>query len=289
MARLKERTLKATYERRALREGKELLEAVDQQKLQQVNAALDRLDGLVPDAALIFNKAIEDAKADLSNYLQGGVKQFFKNIAGDPVLKATSFANAVRAGLAALPSVARLFLPKGSEKEAQKPYLQLVPQEKQQAFIANVEKAFKPETTVDITSMFKGNSMPYVANLQAAVQELLQNITPAGSTTVASQAQAAPAPEVQQANAAPQQAPSATGTTPSQAPAQSQQAAGTTPTQSVAPAQKALQSSTPKRVAPNDKAAITDMATYLTKRVGLDQASLERVLTQLAKDQKLVS
>lgn len=307
VSRLKDRTLKNVYERRAMREGApQLLEAVDQQKLQQITQTLTKLEGLVPDGAAIFNQAIEAAKADLGAYLQGGVKQFFKNMAGDPVLKATSFANAIRAGLSNLPTIARLYLPRGAEKEAQRSIYELTPVEKQPQLVQQMVKAFEPESKVDLAALFKGNAMPYVQNLQAAVQELLQNVAPNGGFKLAQQVAATPAPEVEQAPQPQQagQAPtaqgqaeptpkpaaqSATATTPTQPAAQTQAAANTAPTTQTQAAQPAQTSSTGKRMSVNDKPAIDDLAAYLTKKVGVDAATLTKVLTQLAKEQKLLA
>ncbi len=288
---LKDRTLKNVYERKERCENTaQLLEGVDLQKLAAVQNVLAKFRNLVPQEATIFNKAIEDAKTDLESYRQGGVKQFFKNIMSDPVLKATSFANAIRDGLANLPAIARIYMPQGAEKETQRSVLEMIPQEKQQQFIEAMTKAFAPESKVDVKALFTGNAMPYVQNLQAAVQELLQNTNPQAAFKMSNQIQTVPAPVVQQASQPNQQQPTnAAAPTPTAAASAPQQTTNTTPTQSAAAAQKPVQSKTPTRVAPDDKAAITDMAAYLTKKVGLDQASLERVLTQLAKDQKLMS
>ncbi len=298
MIRLKERTLKHVYEQRAGRDdASPLLEAVDQQALQKVSDALAKLEGIVPDGANLFNKAIEAAKGDLGNYLKGGVKQFFKNLAGDPVLKASSFANAIRAGLASFPTIAKLYLPKGAEREAQRSVLELIPPEKQKQFIDQVTKAFVPESNVDVSSVFKGNSMPYVQNLQAAVQELFQNVAPNGGFKLGQQAAAQPPAQVQQASQGQQapgqqaqtQAQSATAPKPTQPSAPTQAAANTAPTTSAQATQASQTSSTGKRLTANDKPAIDDMAMYLTKKTGLDQATLAKVLTQLARDQKLLA
>ena len=291
MTSLKERTLKRVYEQRAQRESApQLLEAVDQQKLQQITAALAKLDGLVPDGANMFNQAIEAAKADLASYLRGGVKQFFKNIAGDPVLKATSFANAIRAGLANMPAIAKLYLPRGAEKETQRSVMELIPTEKQQQFVQAMVKAFEPETNVDMTSLFKGNSMPYVQNLQAAVQELLQNVAPNVGFKLAQQANSTPPTEVEQASAPKGQAEPTpkpgvqqqTQPTTATQPAQVAQAAATT--QATAPA-KAAQSVTPqKKLNPRtDKERISNIAYFLASQTGIDKAAAEKLIAKLAE------
>lgn len=313
MTRLKDRTLKNVYERRAAGAGApQLLEAVDFAKLNQVQQTLAKLEGLVPDGANIFNQAIEAAKTDLANYQKGGIKQFFKNIASDPILKVTLFANALRAGLSALPTIVKLgFLPKGGEKETQRSIFELVPPEKQQQLVQQIVKAFEPgkldRVAVDIGSFFTGNKMPYVQNLQAAVQELLQNVAPNGGFKLAQQVAATPPAEVQQApqpqdqqapaqtqNAAKAQAkpapkPGATAPAPTQPTAQTQAAANTAPTTQTQAAQPTQTSSTGKRMTANDTAAINDLAGYLTKKTGVDQATLAKVLAQLAKEQKLLA
>lgn len=297
MTRLKDRTLKNMYEQRAHREGApQLLEAVDQQKLQQINQTLAKLEGLVPDGANLFNQAIEAAKTDLANYLQGGVKQFFKNLAGDPVLKATSFANAIRSGLSALPQIVKLYLPKGGEKETQRSIMELTPQAKQQQLIQQMVKAFTPESKVDITSLFKGNSMPYVQNLQAAVQELLQNVAPNGGFKLAQQAAAAPAPEVEQApqpNGQAEQTPkpgtegpqaTAAATQPTTPSEPTQQAQATQGTTASAPT-KATQAPTPqKKLNPKtDAERISNIAYFLASQTGVDKASADKLIAKLAE------
>jgi hypothetical protein len=308
VARLKDRTLKNVYEQRAQREGGPvLLEAIDQQKIQAVQAALDKLSGITPDGAHLFDQAIDAAKQDLGKYLQGGLKQGIKNLFSDPIAKATTLANAIRAGLSQTPQIAKLYVPKGMENEATKSIWELTPPEKQQQLLATFTKAFKTGFSLaNVADLVKGNNMPYVSNLSAAVQELLQNTTPQGGLKMGPQAQAVqePAPETAAPAAQPgaQTAPTAgqasptpsaaqanaTGTTPTQAPQATSAAKNTVQSQSAQTTQAAQQSKTPTKIVPTDAAAIKDLATYLTKKVGLDQASLEKVLTQLAKDQKLV-
>lgn len=299
MTRLKERTLKRVYEQRAQREATpQLLEAVDQAKIQQITAALAKLDGLVPDGANLFNKAIEDAKADLGNYLRGGVKQFFKSLAGDPVLKATSLANAIRAGLSNIPTIAKLYLPKGMEKETQRSVLELVPQEKQQQLLAAMVKAFEPESNVDIGSLFKGNSMPYVQNLQAAVQELLQNVAPNAGFKLAQQAAATTPPEVQQVTPPTEQG-AANGQDIAQTPKSNSGPANTAPTVSTDPTQAAAATDTTKATAPTqapktpatqkklnpktDQERISNIAYFLASQTGVDKAAAEKLIAKLAE------
>lgn len=299
MSSLKERTLKNVYERRAPRaDAPQLLEAVDQAKLQQITQTLSKLEGLVPDGANIFNQAIEAAKTDLANYLRGGVKQFFKNIAGDPVLKATSFANAIRAGLSNLPSISKLYLPRGGEKEAQRSIFELTPPEKQQQLVQQMVKAFEPESNVDITSLFKGNSMPYVQNLQAAVQELLQNVAPNGGFKLAQQVQATPAPEVEQApqpqaqqgqaqqggQAEQTPKPSTVNTQASVATQPTQDAQATATTQASQPT-KATQAPTPqKKLNPKtDQERISNIAYFLASQTGVDKAAAQKLIAKLAE------
>lgn len=293
MSSLKNRTLKRVYEQKAVREGApQLLEAVDQQKLQQVQQALAKLDGLVPDGANIFNQAIEAAKNDLANYLRGGVKQFFKNLAGDPVLKASSFANAIHAGLANLPAIVKLYLPKGAENEAQRSVLELTPQEKQQQLVQQMVKAFEPESSVDIRNMFSGNKMPYVQNLQAAVQELLQNVAPNTGFKLAQQAAAQPAPEVQQApqgkaEQTPSQSTAATPGTvnaPTTSTQPTQAANATTSSTETAPTQAAKAPTLQKKLNPKtDSERIGNIAYFLASQTGVDKAAAAKLIAKLAE------
>lgn len=296
--RLKDRTLKNVYEQRAqTTEAPVLLEAVDQAALQQVSQALAKLEGLVPDGANIFNQAIEAAKTDLGNYLKGGVKQFFKNLVGDPVLKATSFANAVRAGFAAFPTVSKLYLPKGAENEQQRSVMELIPQDKQQQFVQAMVKAFTPESKVDISQLFKGNSMPYVQNLQAAVQELFQNVAPNGFFKLSQQAAATPPPAVQQAQNSqqagqpPQAAQNQAGPTPA-AGAGNAPTTGSQPTQAAnatgstaatAPTKAATPPTAQKKLGPKDTDRIDNISYFLASQTGVDKAAAQKIIAKLAE------
>lgn len=299
--RLKDRTLRNSYEQRSLREGKAvLLEALDTKKLEAASQAIARLEGLVPDQADMFNMALVKAKDELDAYIKGGVKQSFKNLLSDPVAKATSLAFALETGFAQLPKVLKLYLPKGTENESQRSCLEMVPEEdKKNALIATMVKSFAPTGTGsvagDIKSMFSDNAMPYVMNLRAATAELLQNVAPTGAFKLGQQA--ASAPKVEPETAADPQAkpgappagnPAATSSNPTAPTAPSQAAKGSAPTTDSSATAASQSSKTPSRITIQDTAAINDLAQYLTKKVGLDAPTLTKVLQQLAKDQKLV-
>lgn len=288
--RLKDRTLKNVYEQRADREGdRQLTEAgLDPAKMQEYSNALEKLDNLVPEEAALFNKAIADAKQELNNYIQGGFKQAVKGFFGsDPVAKAVNFANAIRGGMVNIPTVAKGFLPKGSEKETQRSLMELVPQEKQQQLIAIVAKAF-------------GNKLPYIANINAAVQEMLQNTNPQGlfrnAQQLAATPQIQPPPAQQPAagaqagqaaptpNAASSGAPTAgtTATAPAQAAAPAKQAIAPTPS-------KVPQATANKRLdAAADAAKIGDIAYFLASQSGVDKDSAAKVIQALAKAKGLM-
>lgn len=203
MTRLKDRTLKKAYEHKALREGTSLLMEADQKVIQQIDQALAALDGITPDGAKIFSAAIANAKQELGKYLQGGIKQTFKNIFNDPVAKATTLANAIRTGLSQLPTIAKLYLPPGSEKETQKSIWEMVPVEQQKDLLTTFTKSFKADLNKGGLSgamdLLKGNGLPYIANLSQAVQELLQNTNPQGGFRLGQQAAAQHEPPIQTA------------------------------------------------------------------------------------------
>lgn len=250
MTRLKDRTLGNAYRRRVAREGHTLLEAVDQAKIQQIQAALDALSGITPDGARIFDQAIATAKQDLGKYLQGGLKQSFKNVFSDPVAKATTLANSIRSGLAQLPAIAKLYLPKGSENETQRSIWEMVPPEKQKDLLATFSKAFKAKIAdARLGDLLAGRGLPYVDNLAAAVQELLQNTNPQAGFKLGPQAaaQKEPAPEAATANAAPGQAAAPDDATASQAaPAAGQPVSGQTGQQPAGVPGTPQQAATPK-------------------------------------------
>lgn len=256
--------------------------------------ALGKLEELVPDEANIFNQAIEAAKNDLANYLKGGVKQFFKNLAGDPVLKATSFANAIRAGLANLPAVAKIYLPKGADKETQRSVMELIPKEKQQQFVQQMVKAFEPQSAVDVKSLFSGTSMPYVKNMNAAVQELLQNLAPNAGFKLAQQVAAQPAAEVQQASAPqgqnaeqPGQTTTATpGTTnaPTTGAEPTQSSTATNATIETEPTKAAKAPTPQKKLNPKtDADRIENISYFLASQTGIDKAAAQKLITKLAE------
>ena len=304
MTRLKDRTLKKAYERQTLREGTTLLLEADQKVIQQIEQALAALSGITPDGAKIFEQAIDAAKQELGKYLQGGIKQTFKNVFSDPVAKATTLANAIRTGLSQLPTIARLYLPKGGENETQKSIWEMVPPEKQKDLLASFTKAFKSDLSKGglggAMDLLKGNGLPYIANLQQAVQELLQNTNPQGGFKMGQQAAAQQEPPVQTATptTAPGQAePAAAGQaaptpasagqgpqgaqagaqgTPQAAGAKTSNAAqtqGSQPAQTTQPAQPAQQSQTaskpvstgtPKKLTVQDVDQMGDIADFLT-------------------------
>jgi len=304
MTRLKDRTLKKAYERQTLREGTTLLLEADQKVIQQIEQALAALSGITPDGAKIFEQAIDAAKQELGKYLQGGIKQTFKNVFSDPVAKATTLANAIRTGLSQLPTIARLYLPKGGENETQKSIWDMVPPEKQKDLLASFTKAFKSDLSKGglggAMDLLKGNGLPYIANLQQAVQELLQNTNPQGGFKMGQQAAAQQEPPVQTATpatapgqaepatagqAAPTPAPAGQGPQGAQAGAQgtpqapgaktsnAAQTQGPQAAQTTQPAQPAQQSQTaskpvstgtPKKLSANDVDQMGDIADFLT-------------------------
>lgn len=322
MTRLKDRTLKKAYEQQTLREGTTLLQEADQKVIQQIEQALAALSGITPDGAKIFEQAIDAAKQELGKYLQGGIKQSFKNIFSDPVAKATTLANAIRTGLTQLPTIAKLYLPKGAEKETQKSIWEMVPPEKQKDLLASFTKAFKSDLSKGGLSgamdLLKGNGLPYIANLQMAVQELLQNTNPQGGFRLAQQAQAQQEPPIQTADQdasqqqqnAPQQAPQQQATSPGAQPAKAAEPAQTpkSPTGTKAPIppkplQVAAQTGTgagptppggeaakasaqppatgrPLTAADADK--LKQMAYYVKSRSGVDEATAQKVIDALA-------
>jgi hypothetical protein len=328
MTRLKDRTLKKAYERQTLREGTTLLLEADQKVIQQIEQALAALSGITPDGAKIFETAIDAAKQELGKYLQGGIKQTFKNIFSDPVAKATTLANAIRTGLTQLPTIARLYLPKGGENETQKSIWEMVPPEKQKDLLASFTKAFKSDLSKGglggAMDLLKGNGLPYIANLQAAVQELLQNTNPQGGFKMGQQAAAQHEPPVQTADQpqdqnAPAQAPQQQATSPGAKPAMAASPAQTPkqPTQGIAPtppkvAQTAVQTgsgagATPAGAPPaqgqpaqqpgkgtgraltaTDTDKLKQMAYYVKSRSGVDDATAMKVVNALATAGALV-
>lgn len=323
MTRLKDRTLKKAYEQQTLREGTTLLQEADQKVIQQIEQALAALSGITPDGAKIFKQAIAAAKQELGKYLQGGIKQSFKNIFSDPVAKTTTLANAIRTGLTQLPTIARLYLPPGTEKETQKSIWEMVPPEQQKDLLASFTKAFKSDLSKGGLSgamdLLKGNGLPYIANLQMAVQELLQNTNPQGGFRLAQQATAQQEPPIQTANpeTAPGQATPAPGQagqgpqgaqagaqgTPqasapkvgnavqTQGPQAAQTSKPTQPAQQSEPASKPVSTGTPRKLTAQDVDQMGDIADFLTNpkrknspKIAVDPKSVQQVLAALAKN-----
>jgi hypothetical protein len=302
MTRLSERTLEKKYQNKALREGRLLLEA-DQKKVQQIINALAALENITPAAATIFNQAVKNAKLELGKYLQGGIKQSFKNLFSDPVAKASTLAYAIRTGLSQLPTIAKLYLPPGSERETQKSIWEMVPVEDQKELLATFTKAFKTELSkTGAMELLKGQGLPYVNNLQVAVQELLQNTNPQGGFKLAQQAKAQQEPDVQSASGQdletssptqqasatdqPQQSPTASGqqTKAPVAPTPPQTTAQSAETQSSTPETAATQTNTGKRLDPKlDAEKLKQLAYFVGSQAGVDAGTAEKIVNALSR------
>jgi len=307
--RLKDRTLKNVYEQR---ERRVVTEAIDMTKVNAAAATVDKLTGLLPDGAAMFQAALKAAKADLQKYARGGVLQGLKNVLGDPLVKTDAMLGAVKAGFAALPGILKLNLPKGMENEGQKSCLELVPQETQKEFLATMQKAFAPAVGSgtlggDIKGLFTNNNMPYISNLKAAIQELMQNVAPNGAYKLGQQAAtiqvAAPEPaDPAAAQADPAAATPAAGQ--AAAPATAGQAAptptaGTTAAAPTQGAKAAIPPTASKVAAPAAAAAnkkldpaadaqkINDIAYFLASQTGVDKEAAAKIIQALAKTKGL--
>ncbi len=303
MSSLKNRTLKNQYERH-LREST-LAEAFDVKKAEAASNAIAKLEALIPTEAAIFRKALEAAKTDLQKASAGGFIQGLKNAIGsDPLLKATAMISALQAGFSALPKVLGMYLPPNAQKEGQKSCFELVPAEKQKLFVDTMTKAFAPEATGsvagDIKALFSNNVMPYVANLNAAIQEMMMNVAPNGAFKLGQQAAATPAPEIQKAT--PEQgkpgqaepAPGQTGQTqatssssnaaPTAATTPTQDATATNGTKETAPPQAAKAPTSQKKLNPStDKERIDNIAYFLASQTGADKAAAQKIIAKLAE------
>ncbi len=297
--RLKDRTLKNVYEQRDRREnGGQLNEAgLDANKMQEYLNALSKLEGLVPHEAAMLNKAIEDAKNELNKYIQGGIGQSIKGIFSDPVAKAVNFANSIRAGMTSIPALAKGYLNSQQQQETQKSMMELVPPEKQKQLIATVAKAF-------------GNKLPYVNNINAAVQELLQNTNVQGlfknAQQIAATPQIAPPPAQPQGQAAGQASPTP-GAEPDPFPASAAGAAAsgqpTAGTNAAAPSTAATAAKTTTATAPSapaqpatnkrldaaaDAQKVNDIAYFLASQSGVDKQAATKIIQALAKAKGLM-
>jgi len=303
--RLKDRTLKNVYEQR---ERRVVTEAIDMTKVNAAAATVDKLTGLLPDGAAMFQAALKAAKADLQKYARGGVLQGLKNVLVNPLVKTDAMLGAVKAGFVALPGILKLNLPKGMENEGQKSCLELVPQETQEEFLATMQKAFAPALGSgtlggDIKGLFTNNNMPYISNLKAAIQELMQNVAPNGAYKLGQQAAtiqvAAPEPaDPAAAQADPAAATPAAGQ--AAAPATAGQAAptptaGTTAAAPTQGAKAAIPPTASKVAAPAAAAAnkkldpaadaqkINDIAYFLASQSGVDKETATKIIQALAK------
>lgn len=278
--RLREKTLAHAYTSRT--SANRLTEAVDKQKMAQITAALNGLAGLVPDGAASFKTGIENAKNDLGKYVQGGITQAFKNVFSDPVKKSITLANALRDGMSNLSTLAQIYLPQGSEKETQKSIWDLTPTNKQKELIATFVKAFKKE---GIAELLKGPGLPYVDNLQLAVQELLQNTNPQGAFKLASQASSTQElPEEPTAEAPVQGDTKSTKTSDKATP--SDQTDATKQSQASTISQVTAKTG---KVAADDEAQISDLANFVAKNAKVDATVAKNVITALAKNGKITN
>lgn len=280
--RLREKTLARAYASKS--NARDLNEAVDKQKMAQINAALDSLDGLVPDGAASFKQGIESAKAELGKFAQGGIVQAFKNVFSDPVKKTITLANAVRDGMSNLPTLAKIYLPPGGEKETQKSIWELTPTAKQKEMLDTFVKAFKKE---GIKELLTGPGLPYINNLQQAVQELLQNTNPQGAFKLASQASATQAIPLDAAPAA--AAGSKSDTEGTQKSDQSAPTDATDASKQTKPAAVSQVSAKTGKIAADDEAQINDLANFVSRNAKVDVTVAKNVITALAKNGKLTN
>lgn len=307
MTRLKDKTLELSYKNRMLKEGKVLLETVDVKKIQGVQQSITALHDALPKEAAIFTKALDTCRQDLGKYLQGGIKQMFKNMLEDPVAKASTLANTMHSGLSQLPDIAKLYLPQGASSEKEKSIWELVPVEKQKELLATFTKAFKTDIgKTSFLDLVKGNAIPYIPNLSAAVQELLQNTNPEGGFRMSQQV--ASQPEVAVVSTSePDKAGAPAQTNPTQAgkPGTNVQGtdatdstkatAGTTATAATAASGTAKQTAgQAKKLSDANTDEIADLADFLVNKsrkgspgISVDPKIATQMLTALAKNGKL--
>lgn len=305
MTRLKDRTLQLSYKNRMLKEGKVLLETVDVKKIQGVQQSITALDDALPSEAAIFKKALAACKQDLGKYLQGGVKQMFKNMIEDPVAKASTLANTMHSGLSQLPDIAKPYLPPNTSNEKEKSIWELVPPDKQKELLATFTKAFKADIgKSSFLDLVKGNSIPYIPNLSMAVQELLQNTNPQGgfrlSRQVASQPEVVvtatnePNKETQTTQQAGKPATNVQGTDATDS---TKASTGTTATAATTNSNTTKQTTgQAKKLSDANTEEIADLADFLTNKarkgspgISVDPKVATQLLTALAKNGKLYS
>ena len=298
---MRDRTLRKRYEESVLSE------AVDPKEIARISALLDRLEQAIPDGVPTFQQALEAAKADVEKLVQGGLLNKIKTTIADPVAKATLLANAVRNGMSQLPTVARLYVPKGSESQGQTLW-ELTPETKRDGMVKAFVNVFKPKLedriADDFLGLVRGNQLPYIKDLKLAVQELLQHLTPANAPQVAQAAANVGTVEVETAAPEPGAKP---GSEPAgrarlsnakqTAPAAAEQtSAATQATAGPTPAQKNLQTNVPRKLTANDTQQMDDIVDFLTNaqrpgspRLGVDRKAISQVLAALAKNGMLVA
>ncbi len=320
MTQLKERTLRKTYESK--QGSHTLLEAVDKQKLQQLTQVLSSMQNIVPTGAKMFQKALADAAKDVDAYRQGGIKQWFKNLAGDPFLRATTLINAVKEGLAAMPTIAQAYIPPELKKEAERSVLETVPPAEQKRFLDSMAQAFRVDklkslAAGDLKTVFKDEGVPYLSNLHAAVTELMQNVNPVGSFRLGNDAKSVKAPLIEPAQASNDKA-SAPDTvpTPTNMPDTEEAMPATMRSPSLKPAEtnppaarraafeqpktmrspqsgpqtaRSPETSPPTTVKTTDREVISSMANDIAAKTSVDPGTVSKILNALAAEVKLLA
>lgn len=198
--------------------------------------------------------------------------------------KATVLADVLKLGMEQTPKIALLSLPKGAEKENTKSILDLTPEDNKNTLVGSVAKAFHSDLKDrNLLDLVKGSKLPYIRDLNAAVEELLKVITPQGSVVAAAQASQLPSLADSKAEQ------SATSTSATQGTKETSSTAETKPSSETSSTDASRTSSTGKRMSPNDKEQLADLANYVSKKSGIDAESASKIITQLAKDQKIVN
>jgi hypothetical protein len=306
MTRLKDRTLKKAYEQKTVRESSSVLtETMDPKEIEKITNGLKALQGLVPTEAVVFSTAIQSAVADIQKYMAGGVGQAIKNVLSDPVAKATVLANAIKNGLAQGGAVLQAFIPQDKKQDPGMVW-DIVPEENRQNMIKAMVRVFKVNTTNrSLSSLLKGEQIPYVKNLDIAVTELLQHTNSKGMFDFSAKAKsiqepqpessvtAAPGPGNQPATAGGQAVKTPDGSVAPTAGATPTKAAnGTEPTKQASAdtgttaTKQAAAAPTNKRL--DDPGKLPVMAKSVSSFTGVDEATAQKVLQFLMQKKGLL-
>lgn len=154
-----------------------IIEAIEEEDLQEVEKLIDKLRSMKGKGVAALDKAISNAEADVAKYASGGIgTEFLTKIKGmvglkNPIVKVTTFADALEQGLKQVPTILKINLGDQEflKKNLEFPIDKILEKDakKKKVVTDTIFKAFKPK---GILSSFK--NVPYVEDMSKLARDL---------------------------------------------------------------------------------------------------------------------